>query len=87
MTPCHACTEPATIQWQRHATPDETEQHWTAVEGNIRTSNSGHPAATYEADRTDTVVKAVHGCDDHQVDDTTIVHAADCHGDKGCGCE
>lgn len=78
---CHNCSNPATSQWQRQATPDETEQHWTAVEQNIRANNSGNPDVDYVADRTDTVTKSVFGCEQHDlspapVDDTPEARAA-----------
>jgi hypothetical protein len=59
------CTNTATHQFGRDATLLEAEAHWTAVEGNIRASNDGHPAVEYVADRTDTVTIAEHRCDDH----------------------
>lgn len=80
--PCHRCDTPATTQWPRHATEAETAQHWDAVEQNIRAN--GTP--DYVADRSDTVVKAVHGCDEHAVDAPHLTHDADCGGHGACAC-
>lgn len=62
---CHACTEPATHQTSRPATPGEAEAHWAALEQNIRAANDGRPEVDYVADRTDSVTIAVHRCDEH----------------------
>lgn len=86
-TPCGTCGADATAQWQRRATADEHEQHWAASEQNIRASNDGHPAVDYVADRTDTVTKAVFGCDEHVVPNPHLVHDADCGGHGNCQCE
>lgn len=85
---CHYCGTRATTQWQRAATDAEAEQHWAALEQNIRSIPDlfGHGNATYTADRTQPVTKAVHGCDEHQVPDPTLLHAADCGGHQACQC-
>lgn len=67
---CHHCGTPATHQWQRAATPDEAEQHWAALEQNIRASNSGRPDVDYTHPRNDEVRKAVFGCDNHRLNPT-----------------
>lgn len=86
---CHRCGTTATMQWQRKATPAEAEQHWAALEQNIRSIPDlfGNGNAEYVADRTQDVTKAVHGCDQHTVDDMVTVHAHDCGGHGACQCE
>lgn len=84
--PCHHCGADATTQWSRRATDDEHEQHWDAVEQNIRASNDGHEAAGYVADRSDSVTKAVFGCDEHPDPAPGAMHEADCGGHGACGC-
>lgn len=84
--PCHHCGVPATAQWQRHATGDEAEQHWAATEQNIRANNDGHAAVEYVADRSDSVTKAVFGCDEHPDPAPGVTHDADCGGHGACGC-
>lgn len=59
------CTATATTQTGRPATADEAEAHWSALEHNIRASNSGRPAANYTHPRDDTVTIAQHWCDQH----------------------
>lgn len=83
---CHHCGNPATSQWQRQATPDEAEQHWSATEANIRASNSGNPAVEYTHPRNDTVTKAVFGCGQHPDPCPGRVHDADCQGHGHCRC-
>lgn len=85
---CHRCGTPATLQWQRRATEIEVDRHWAAQEQHIRSIPDlfGHGNAEYVADRNQEVVKAVFGCDEHQVPDGTIVHAADCGGHGTCQC-
>lgn len=63
MTTCTTpdCTNPATHQTSRPATPAEATAHWDAVEQNIR--DSGTPE--YTQNRDDTVTIAIHHCDDH----------------------
>lgn len=87
--PCHRCGTPATTQWQRTATDDEAAQHWAAVEAHIRNQSdiAGHGNATWTANRTDTVVKTVHGCDEHTVDAPHATHEADCGGHGACQCQ
>lgn len=86
--PCHNCGDPATAQWRRQGTDDEREQHWAALEAHIRS----HPNlfddsnASYTADRSQPVAKAVFGCDEHCVDDMAMLHTADCGGHGACGC-
>lgn len=53
------CTNPATHQYPRDATPDEATAHWDALETNIR--ESGNP--DYTQNRNDTVAKAEFRCD------------------------
>lgn len=86
---CHRCETPATMQWRRKATAAEAEQHWAAQEQHIRSIPDlfGHGNATWTADHSDDVVKAVHGCDAHLVNDTLLLHAADCGGHGACQCE
>lgn len=83
---CHRCEAPATQQWPRHATPDEAEDWHAAREQHIRAHNDGKPEAEYVSDRTDTVTMAVHGCDEHVVDDPRHTHDADCGGHGACQC-
>lgn len=87
-SPCHRCGTGATVQWPRQATDAEREQHWDAMEANIRSIPDlyGGQNDSYTADRTDSVVKAVFGCDEHQVADMVMVHAADCGGHGECQC-
>lgn len=88
VTPCHRCGAPATTQWPRQATEAEAAQHWDALEQNIRSQPdiAGHGNATWTADRSDTVTKAVHACDQHVVDAPHLTHDADCGGHGACGC-
>lgn len=65
--PCQRCGAPATSQWQQHANDAEREAHWAALEANIRASNDGQPEAAYVADRSQPVVRAVYGCDEHDL--------------------
>jgi hypothetical protein len=67
--PCHRCAAPATVSWQRAATDDEREQHWDAMEQNIRNQPNLFDGsnAEYVADRTAPVTKAVFGCDEHDL--------------------
>ena len=85
-TPCSTCGNDATTQWARHATAAEAEDAWSALEQNIRASNSGRPDVDYVADRTQPVVKAVFGCDEHVVPNPHLVHDADCGGHGNCQC-
>lgn len=84
--PCHHCAAPAATQWQRAAAPDEAEQHWAALEQNIRASNSGRPDVDYTHPRNDQVTKAVFGCDNHPDPAPGALHAADCAGYGTCQC-
>lgn len=70
--PCHRCGRPATTQWRRNATDTEAEQHWAAVEQHIRSIPNLVDAsnAEYVADRDQPVVKAVFGCDEHDLSPT-----------------
>jgi hypothetical protein len=88
VAPCHRCDAPATTQWPRTATDAEAEQHWTALEQHIRAQPdiAGHGNATWTADRTDAVVKAVHACDQHVVDAPHLTHQAECGGHGACHC-
>lgn len=83
---CHRCQAPATQQWPRHATPDEAEDWHAAREQHIRAHNDGRPETEYVSDRTDTVTVAVHGCDEHVVDEPHRTHDADCGGHGACQC-
>lgn len=85
---CHRCGLDATTQWQRFGTDAEREQHWAAIEQNIRSIPDlfGSQNGEYAADRNQPVVKAVFGCDEHLVADATILHAADCGGHGTCEC-
>lgn len=87
-SPCHNCNQPATAQWQRAATDEEREGYWAAIELNIRSQPNviDDQNANYTADRSQAVTKAVFGCDEHQVADMAMVHAADCGGHGACGC-
>lgn len=88
-SPCHNCGQPATAQWQRRGSDAEREQHWVAMEQNIRSIPDlfGGQNAEYVADRSQPVVKAVFGCDEHQVADMAMTHAADCGGHGVCECK
>lgn len=85
---CHRCGADATTQWPRQGTDTEQEAHWAAVEAHIRSQPNLFDAsnAEYTADRTQPVTKAVFGCDEHQVPDTTMLHTADCGGHGQCQC-
>jgi len=83
---CHCCHVPATQQWPRHATPAEAEDWHAAREQHIRAHNDGRPEAAYVANRADTVTLAVHGCNNHVVDDPRRTHDADCGGHGACQC-
>jgi len=83
---CHRCHAPATQQWPRHATPDEAEDWHAAREQHIRAHNDGRPEADYVANRADAVTLAVHGCNNHVVDDPRRTHDADCGGHGACQC-
>ena len=83
---CHLCQVPATVQWQRHATPDEAEAWHSAREQWIRAHNDGRPEAEYVADRSAPVMVATFGCGEHIVDDPTLIHDADCGGHGACQC-
>jgi hypothetical protein len=85
---CHRCDSPATAQWQRSGTDAEREQHWAALEAHIRSQPNLFDSsnAEYTANRNEPVTKAVFGCDEHLVDDMTLLHAADCGGHGACGC-
>ena len=85
---CHRCGAVATVSWQRHGADDEREQHWAALEAHIREQPNlfDDSNASYTADREQPVTKAVFGCDEHQVDDMTLLHVADCGGHGACGC-
>ncbi len=69
------CTNRATHQTTRPATPEEAEAHWAATEQNIRAANDGRPEVGYVADRTDSVTIAVHLCDDPQHADPAYLEA------------
>lgn len=86
---CHHCGSTATAQWKRQATTAETEQHWAALQANIRSIPDlfGHGNATYTADHAQDVTKAVFGCGQHIVDDTLTLHDPDCGGHGACQCE
>ena len=66
---CHRCGAVATVGWQRQATDDECEQHWAALEAHIREQPNlfDDSNASYTADRSQPVTKAVHGCDEHDL--------------------
>ena len=85
---CHRCGTDATASWKRQATDAEREQHWAALEAHIREQPNlfDDSNASYTADRAQPVTKAVFGCDEHQVDDMVMTHAADCGGHGECGC-
>lgn len=85
---CHRCGQPATAQWQRAANDNEREAHWAALEAHIRAQPNlfDDTNATFTADYTELVTHAVYGCDEHQVPDATLLHAADCGGHQACQC-
>jgi hypothetical protein len=77
-TPCghrDGCTNDATHQFPRDATPEEAEAHFVALEQNIRASNDGRPEVEYVHPRTDTVSIAEHRCDDPAHADPTYLEA------------
>ena len=86
---CHRCGQGATTQWQRRATHDEAGQHWDALEQHIRSQPNLFDSsnAEYVADRSQTVVKAVYGCEQHIVPNPHQTHAAECGGHGACQCE
>lgn len=66
---CHRCDTVATVSWQRTATDDERVGYWAAIELNIRSQPNLFDAqnSEYTADRTQPVIKAVFGCDEHDL--------------------
>jgi hypothetical protein len=85
MNPCHHCGQPATAQWQRHATPAEHTQHWDAHEQH-RNAIDAEENQNYRADRTDTVTIAVFGCDQHPDPCPGRIHDTDCGAHGACRC-
>lgn len=84
---CHRCGSSAVIQWRRAASAGEAEAWWNQLEKRIRQANRGLPAAEHVANRSDSVTIAVHGCEQHPVPDTHLLHGAECGGHGECGCE
>lgn len=84
---CHRCGGKAAIQWHRAASAGEAEVWWSQLEQRIRQANRGLPGAAYVANRSDRVTIAVHGCKQHPVPDTHLLHDAECGGHEACGCE
>lgn len=85
---CHHCSEPAEMQWPRHAADAEAAAHWNALEANIHAS--GTPG--YIQDRSGDVHVTVHGCGDHALGpacehpDLTPAPCPACHAQPGQPC-
>jgi hypothetical protein len=84
---CHRCGGGAVIQWRRAASAGESKAWWSQLEQRIRQANRGLPHVAYVANRSDSVTIAVHGCEQHQVPDTHLLHGAACGGHGDCECE
>lgn len=61
MPECRTCGAPTEMQWRRHATPEEAEAHWAALQANI----IAHGNPGYVQDRSGPVHVAEYGCGDH----------------------